>query len=102
MVVVKRADGRLQPGSLTDTGSPDALSDLLAEGLAEGDLAFFEDAAKKLRDVNKDCRFWNWEHTIASSSGVHFLDIVVMFVVVSGVGQSRSLHEGAKNKRTLA
>ena len=39
---------------LTDAGGADALSDLLAEGLAEGDLALLEDAVEELRDVSGD------------------------------------------------
>lgn len=33
---------------LTDAGGADALSELLAEGLAERDLAFLEDALEEL------------------------------------------------------
>ena len=39
----------MEKGRLTDTGGADALSDLLAEGLAEGNLAFFEDAVEELQ-----------------------------------------------------
>lgn len=40
--------------------------------------------------------------TMASSSGVHFLDIVVVYMVVGGGDQSRALSKDAKSKRTLA
>ena len=33
----------------TQAGGSDAFGDLVAEGLVEGDVAFFEDAVKKLR-----------------------------------------------------
>ena len=38
----------MEKGRLTDTGGADALSDLLAESLAEGDLTLLEDAVQEL------------------------------------------------------
>ena len=49
----------MEKGRLTDTGGADALSDLLAECLAEGDLAFFEDAVEELQWRSQQLRWKN-------------------------------------------
>ena len=53
----------MEKGRLTDTGGADALSDLLAECLAEGDLAFFEDAVEELQWRSQQLRV-RWKNVV--------------------------------------
>src|SRR5690242_7717742 len=51
----------------TDPGGPDALGDLLAQCLAERDLAFFEHAVQELALSAQ----WSHKHTFSRGRGTH-------------------------------
>ena len=53
----------MEKGRLTDTGGADALSDLLAEGLAEGDLTLLEDAVEELQWRSQQLRV-RWKNVV--------------------------------------
>lgn len=108
MLVTKKGrggegEGRRRVEVLTDAGGANALSELLAEGFAEGDLAFFEDAVKELGAVSGHFQERDGKGpTIASSSGVHFLDIVgVLVCFKAGDRQQAVSVQRYRDKHTL-
>ena len=81
---------------LTDAGGAHALSEFVAECLAERDLTFFEHSVEELGDgqyVDVASVGRRRKLTIESSSGVHFLDILAVFVrwSLEGVSAEDSL-----------